>query len=63
MLDLASIMSATLPPFRRTVALMLHVRIPAALPALASGLRVATGVAPIGPSWGSGSAPVPGSAT
>lgn len=48
MLDLASIMSATLPPFRRTVALMLHVRIPAALPALASGLRVATGVAPIG---------------
>lgn len=48
MLDLASIMSATLSPFRRTVALMLHVRIPAALPALASGLRVATGVAPIG---------------
>ncbi len=48
MLDLASIMSATLSPFRRTVSLMLHVRIPAALPALASGLRVATGVAPIG---------------
>ena len=48
MLDLAGIMSATLSPFRRTVALMLHVRIPAALPALASGLRVATGVAPIG---------------
>ncbi len=48
MLDLAGIMSATLSPFRRTVALVLHVRIPAALPALASGLRVATGVAPIG---------------
>ncbi len=48
MLDLAGTMAATLSPFRRTVALMRHVRIPAALPALASGLRVATGVAPIG---------------
>lgn len=48
MLDLAGTMAATLSPLRRTVALMRHVRIPAALPALASGLRVATGVAPIG---------------
>ncbi|MDF1722221.1 MAG: ABC transporter permease [Minwuia sp.] len=48
MLDLASIMAATQKPLRRTLALLIHVRIPAALPALASGLRVATGVAPIG---------------
>lgn len=41
-LDLARTMNA--PPRR----MLLHVRIPAALPALASGLRVATAVAPIG---------------
>lgn len=33
---------------RRTFALLVHVRMPAALPSLASGLRVATAVAPIG---------------
>lgn len=48
MMDLASIMAAAQSPLRRTISLLIHVRIPAALPALASGLRVATGVAPIG---------------
>ncbi len=48
MMDLASIMAATRSPLRRTISLLIHIRIPAALPALASGLRVATGVAPIG---------------
>ena len=41
-LDLARTMNAS--PF----AMMRHVRVPAALPAFASGLRVATAVAPIG---------------
>jgi putative hydroxymethylpyrimidine transport system permease protein len=41
-LDLAHTMNAT--PLR----ILLHLRLPAALPALASGLRVATAVAPIG---------------
>ncbi len=41
-LDLARTMDA--PP----LAVLLHIRLPAALPGLASGLRVATAVAPIG---------------
>ncbi len=41
-LELARIMNA------RPIAVIRHIRIPAALPALASGLRVATAVAPIG---------------
>ena len=41
-LDLASVMNAS------RWAVLRHVRLPAALPALASGLRVATAVAPIG---------------
>ncbi len=45
-LDLASTMTAGRPGARW--ALLWHIRIPAALPALATGLRVATAVAPIG---------------
>jgi putative hydroxymethylpyrimidine transport system permease protein len=41
-LELAQVMNA------RPFAVIRHIRIPAALPALASGLRVATAVAPIG---------------
>ncbi|HQT46175.1 MAG TPA: ABC transporter permease [Acidocella sp.] len=41
-LDLAATMNAT------QTAILLHIRLPAALPALASGLRVATAIAPIG---------------
>jgi len=41
-LDLARTMNAS------PISMMLHVRLPAALPALASGLRVATAIAPIG---------------
>ncbi len=41
-LELARVMNA------RPIAVIRHIRIPAALPALASGLRVATAVAPIG---------------
>ncbi len=52
-LDLASTMlaaegTASGGSRRRRVQLLVHVQIPAALPALASGLRVATAVAPIG---------------
>ena len=45
-LDLAQTMTAGAPGARRAV--LWHIRVPAALPALASGLRVATAVAPIG---------------
>ena len=45
-LDLAHTMTAGTPGARRAV--LWHIRVPAALPALASGLRVATAVAPIG---------------
>jgi len=45
-LDLARTMTAGRP--RARLAILRHIRIPAALPALASGLRVATAVAPIG---------------
>ena len=41
-LELAQVMNA------KPMAIIRHVRIPAALPAFASGLRVATAVAPIG---------------
>ena len=41
-LELAQVMNA------RPMAVIRHIRIPAALPAFASGLRVATAVAPIG---------------
>lgn len=41
-LELAQVMNA------RPIAVIRHIRIPAALPAFASGLRVATAVAPIG---------------
>jgi putative hydroxymethylpyrimidine transport system permease protein len=41
-LDLAATMNAT------PTAILLHIRLPAALPAFASGLRVATAIAPIG---------------
>ena len=41
-LDLARTMSAS------PIAIMRHIRLPAALPAFASGLRVATAIAPIG---------------
>ena len=47
-LALATSMTATLPPRRARLAVLRHVRVPAALPALASGLRVAMAVAPIG---------------
>lgn len=46
-LDLARTMLGAPGP-RSRLALLVHVQIPAALPALASGLRVAAGVAPIG---------------
>ena len=45
-LDLARTMTAGKPG--QSLAILRHVRLPAALPALASGLRVATAVAPIG---------------
>ncbi len=45
-LDLAHTMTAGRADARR--AILWHIRLPAALPALASGLRVATSVAPIG---------------
>ena len=45
-LDLARTMTAGSPG--QSLAILRHVRLPAALPALASGLRVATAVAPIG---------------
>jgi putative hydroxymethylpyrimidine transport system permease protein len=41
-LELAQVMNA------KPMAIIRHIRIPAALPAFASGLRVATAVAPIG---------------
>jgi len=47
-LDLARTMTATPAARGEPLAVLVHVRIPAALPALASGLRVATAVAPIG---------------
>lgn len=47
-LALASTMTATLPARRARLAVLLHLRVPSALPALASGLRVAMAVAPIG---------------
>ena len=47
-LALAGTMTAALPRARARRAVLLRVRIPAALPALASGLRVAMAVAPIG---------------
>ena len=47
-LALARTMTATLPARRARLAVLRHVRVPAALPALASGLRVAMAVAPIG---------------
>lgn len=49
--DLARTMIAAPTPAaerRRRLAILFHIRIPAALPALASGLRVAAAVAPIG---------------
>lgn len=45
---LARTMTAGMPRRRARHAVLVHVRIPAALPALASGLRVAVAVAPIG---------------
>ena len=45
-LDLAHTMTAAMP--RARWAILRHVRLPAALPAFASGLRVAAAVAPIG---------------
>lgn len=45
-LDLAATMTAGAP--RARLAILRHVRLPAALPALASGLRVGAAIAPIG---------------